>query len=96
MRFIEIKVINCIDPQNCLMNYLDPVALEQTQPGDANHKINLILPKSDLLSKNFDRPKIFSAEILSDKVMFNLMIVLKEVKWNGLTQLARTRLSINL
>ena len=45
MRFIEIKVINCIDTQNCLINYLDPVLLEQTRPGDAKHKINLIWPK---------------------------------------------------
>ena len=43
MRFIEIKVMNCIDPQNCLINHLDPVPLEQTRPGDAKHKINLIL-----------------------------------------------------
>ena len=44
MRFIEIKIINCIDPQNCLINYLDPVLLEQIRPGDAKHKINLPWP----------------------------------------------------
>ena len=44
MRFIEIKIINCIDPQNWLINCLDPVLLEQTRPGDAKHKINLIWP----------------------------------------------------
>ena len=44
MRFIEIKVINCIDPQNCSINYLDPVLLEYTRPGDAKHKINFPLP----------------------------------------------------
>ena len=43
LRFKEIKVINCIDPQKCLINYLDPVLLEQTRPGDAKHKINFIL-----------------------------------------------------
>ena len=36
-RFIYMKVINCIDPQNCWINYLDPVLLEQTPPGDAKH-----------------------------------------------------------
>ena len=44
MRFIEIKVINYIDPQNCLINYLDPVLLEKTRPGDAKHKINFPSP----------------------------------------------------
>ena len=43
MRFIGIKVINCIDPQNCLINYLQPVLLER--PGDAKHKNNSIWPK---------------------------------------------------
>ena len=27
MKFIEIKVINCIDPQNCSINYLDTALL---------------------------------------------------------------------
>ena len=49
MRFIEIKVINCIDPQNCLVNYLDPVLLEQTRSGDAKHKTNFLSPYRNTL-----------------------------------------------
>ena len=41
---LDMRIIkNCIDPLNCLINYLDPVILEQTRP-DAKNKINLIWP----------------------------------------------------
>jgi hypothetical protein len=40
MRFIEIKVINCIDPQNCLINYLDPALL--SRHGRVTQNIKLI------------------------------------------------------
>ena len=40
MRFIEIKVINCIDPQNCLINYLDPALLRRD--GRVTQNIKLI------------------------------------------------------
>ena len=37
MRIIEIKAMNCIVSQNCLINCLDPKDLEETLPGDAIH-----------------------------------------------------------
>ena len=40
MRFIEIEVINCINPQNCLINYLDPVLL--SRHGRVTQNIKLI------------------------------------------------------
>ena len=32
------------------MNYLDPVVVSQTRPGDVKHKIKLMLPNKKFLS----------------------------------------------
>ena len=43
-RFFEMKVLNCIDPQNSLIDNLDPMVLEETWPGGVKHKIYSISP----------------------------------------------------
>ena len=58
MKFIEIKVINCIDPQNCLINYLDPALLSRYGRVTQNIKLiylGLLLRKNSLTATAQDR-----------------------------------------